>query len=64
MTKQTAMIYFVLDSKTDQPRMRIEDGKVYPDGTWHSWCDREYLIPDGFIDLCVEYRSNQNDTKS
>ncbi len=54
MTEQTAMIYFVLDSKTDKPRIRIEDGKTYPDGTWHSWCEREYLLPDNFLDLCKE----------
>jgi hypothetical protein len=63
MTKQQAQIYFVLDSHNDQPRIRIEDGTIYPDGTWHSWCEREYLLTDNFIDLCAEYRSNQNDTK-
>ena len=25
MNKQTARIYFVMDSKSDKPRMRIED---------------------------------------
>jgi hypothetical protein len=61
MSKQQTRIYFVLDSHNDQPRIRIEDGAIYPDGTWHSWCDREYLIPDGFIDLCVEYAKNRGE---
>ena len=55
MTKQEARIYFVLDDHTEQPRIRIEDGKVHPDGQWYSWCEREYTIPDSFIELCAEY---------
>jgi len=58
-SKQTARIYFVMDSKSDKPRMRIEDGAIYPDGTWHSWCEREYLLPDSFIDVCAEYAKNR-----
>lgn len=61
MTEQTAMIYFVMDSKTDKPRIRIEDGKVYPDGTWHHWCEREYLIPETFLGLCAEYVKNRGE---
>ena len=64
MSEQEATILFVMDSKTTQPRMRIEDGKHYPDGTWHSWCNREYMIPDGFMQLCAEYWSNRNNPQS
>ena len=59
MPEQEARIYFVMDSKTDKPRMRIEDGKFYPDGTWHSWCQLEYLIPDTFMELCYRYWENR-----
>ena len=61
MNKQTARIYFVMDSKSDKPRMRIEDGAIYPDGTWHSWCEREYMLPDSFIDVCAEYAKNRSE---
>jgi len=59
MEKSEAMIYFVLDSKTTSPRLRIEDGKTYPDGTWHSWCEREYIPPESFFQVCAEYWSNR-----
>ena len=59
MPEQEAKMYFVLDGKTDKPRMRIEDGKFYPDGSWHSWCEREYMIPEMFMELCAEYWKNR-----
>jgi hypothetical protein len=60
--KQEARIYFVLDSKTDSPRLRIEDGKTYPDGTWRSWCEQEYLPPESFFEVCGNWWSNRGET--
>ena len=59
MMKQEARIYFVLDSKTETPRLRIEDGMVYPDGVWRSWCELEYLPPEIFFKLCAEWWMNR-----
>ena len=59
MDKSEAKIYFVLDSKTTSPRLRIEDGKFYPDGTWYSWCEREYIPPESFFQVCAEYWQNR-----
>lgn len=59
MTKQTAMMYFVLDSKSERPRIRIENGAVYPDGTWHSWCEQELMPPESFFQVVAEYWNNR-----
>jgi len=57
--KQSAMIYFVLDGKSDQPRLRIEDGATGHDGVWRSWCANEYIPPESFWQVCAEYWNNR-----
>lgn len=61
MDKQSAMIYLVLDGKSERPRIRIEDGKTMPDGTWSSWCELEYLTADSFFEACADYWKNRGE---
>ena len=55
---------FVLDSKSERPRIRIEKGKVYGDGVFRPYYDFEVMPQDRFFEICSEYWSHRNDTNA
>ena len=59
--KKEAQIFFVLDGKSQSPRIRIEQGMVYGDGLFRKYYHQEYLLPDNFLDVCSEYVKNRGE---
>ena len=59
--KNETRMLFVLDGKSINPRIRIEQGMIYGDGLFREYYHLEYMLPDSFMDLCAEYVKNRGE---